>query len=111
MPLGVAKKTVEGEWPWPILGGGENGENLGIICMGGQGHIFTFDLIFFWLIVLCWGVLHSVNSIVTIRDDKVIHCLEIIAKCNVSALTGMNKFIFVTYTHNLKVTLSENMQI
>ncbi len=46
MPLGVAEKTVEGEWPWPILGGGENGENLGIICMGGQGHIFTFDLIF-----------------------------------------------------------------
>ncbi len=37
--------------------------NLESIYMEGEGHIFTFNLFFFWVNVPCRGLLHSVNGI------------------------------------------------
>ncbi len=39
------------------------GKNVESICVEGQGHIFTFDLIIVWINVLWRGVLGSVNRI------------------------------------------------
>ncbi len=46
MPFGVAVKLIEGDCLWQIIFLEKMGIILKTICMEGQGHIFTIDLIF-----------------------------------------------------------------